>query len=156
MNYHTISKFFEKILKIDGSLVKPQKGKEKKKKRGVGDYLGAGKKNSHHFTDKKDKLSGTTLHVSGCVFLCRLFLQMTVVLLPVTYPGTCPQQTVPPAHNRRLPLPATDMVGSDWWLDSVPSFITLCALPRVSVLFVISDVLSINGSPGGRGVPRAG
>jgi hypothetical protein len=32
MNYHTISKFFEKILKIDESLVKPQKGKEKKKK----------------------------------------------------------------------------------------------------------------------------
>jgi hypothetical protein len=30
MNYDTISKFFEKILKIDGSLVKLQKGKENK------------------------------------------------------------------------------------------------------------------------------
>jgi hypothetical protein len=52
MNYDTISKFFEKILKIDGSLVKLQKGKEKKRKRGLGvGYLGAGKKTkSHHFT----------------------------------------------------------------------------------------------------------
>jgi len=46
MNYHTISKFFEKILKIDESLVKPQKGKEKKKKvRGGGGCIwGGGKK----------------------------------------------------------------------------------------------------------------
>jgi hypothetical protein len=40
MNYHTISKFFDKILKIDGSLVKPQKGKEKEKKRGWGGLFG--------------------------------------------------------------------------------------------------------------------
>ncbi len=33
MNYHTISKFFEKILKIDGSLVKPQKRKKKRKRK---------------------------------------------------------------------------------------------------------------------------
>jgi hypothetical protein len=99
MNYHTISKFFEKILKIDGSLVKPQKGEKKKKKEMGGGLFGGREENSHHFTDKKDILSCTTLHVSRCVFLCRLFLQMTVVLLPVTYPCPCPQQTIAPAHN---------------------------------------------------------
>jgi hypothetical protein len=44
MNYHTISKFFEKILKIEGSLMKPQKRKKRKEKKGGFFILGQGRK----------------------------------------------------------------------------------------------------------------